>query len=319
MTDLRTGGFGPARVPARDTVGELKPIASKYSMSPMQEVGGAHDPAQPAPVLKRPVVMIPGLMLGAESFDNMAQQFKSPSNGDAFVYNAKSGSFHKGSADGPRASDGELRNAKLFQLEPRDKFGAPSDGARDVAEMMQAVKKATGQSTIDAVTHSAGGHRLRSYLDTRSDKSVKLNNVVMVGPVSHGTVIGSAGSIFGGRMPLVGKAADEMKIGGPFTEGLNARFDAQRSQMGSLTVIATNGAPLTVGPGGPSVGGDGFVEPDQAALPGARNLLLTTKLSSGWGSPRDLARRALDATPKNHFDQIGYSGVINHVGEALVR
>ena len=303
------------QTPTRESLTQLKPIRSSRALAPMQMAGGAHDKLTDPPKLSRPVVMLPGLTLRADSFNPMAEHF-AKTNGQPAVYEASTGQFHAGTLSGRVLSDQELKANKtlMFELEPRNRFGAPSDKQKDVAELMKAVARATGQSTVDVVTHSAGGHDLRTYLDNRVDQGVKLNNVVMIGPVSHGTIMGTMGAVVGmGHMPLLAKASEEMRIGSEYTDKLNGRFDVQRDQMNKLTVIATDGAP-TVGPGGLRGGdGDGFVEPEQAALPGAKNLLLSSKAGASWG------RRALDATPINHLQQVGFTGVINFVGEALTQ
>ena len=261
----------------------------------------AYAPLQAPPVLKRPVVMLPGLTLAAKSYDPLAKHLASnPANGPVATYVAADGKFHLGGKDGPTMRPAEVSAAKIFQMEYRNAKGAPSDKAAEVAGMMRAVSSATG-SKLDVVTHSAGGHDFRQYLDTRkgADADVQINRAVMIGPVSHGTVMGNIGDVAGG---LVGvqKAAGELGIDDPLVKHLDQTWDKQRAQIAKdVTVIAISGAP-TAGPGGIQTG-DGFVQVDEIDLAKSKTVVL----------------RGADPTPIAHLKEVGYSGVINQVGAAL--
>ncbi len=261
----------------------------------------AFAPLQAPPVLKRPVVMLPGLTLGADSYNPLAKHLASnKANGPVATYVAADGKFHLGGKDGRVMQPAEVQRAKLFQMEYKSAKGAPSDKAREVASMMKAVAQAT-HAELDVVTHSAGGHDFRQYLDTRSgaDAAVKIHRAVMIGPVSHGTVMGNIGDVAGG---LVGvkKAAGELGIGDPLVKHLDATWEKQRAQIATdVTVIAISGAP-TAGPGGIQTG-DGFVQVDEIDLAKSKTVVL----------------KGADPTPLAHLKEVGYSGVINHVGAAL--
>ncbi len=261
----------------------------------------AFAPLQAPPVLKRPVVMLPGLTLAAASYDPLAKHLAgNKANGPVATFVAADGKFHLGGKGGRVMQPAEVQNAKIFQMEYKNAKGAPSDKAREVASMMKAVQQAT-HAELDVVTHSAGGHDFRQYLDTRSgaDADVKIHRAVMIGPVSHGTVMGNIGDVTGG---LVGvkKAAGELGIGDPLVKHLDATWDRQRAQIAAdVTVIAISGAP-TAGPGGIQTG-DGFVQVDEIDMPKSKTVVL----------------KGADPTPIAHLKEVGYSGVINHVGAAL--
>lgn len=303
------GAPAPAPSPAKASAGwtpKSKPNLFEKLGDKLQEgiakIGlTAYAPLQAPPTLKRPVVMLPGLTLGADSYDPLAKHLASnKANGPVATYVAADGKFHLGGKNGRVMQPAEVKDAKVFQMEYRNAKGAPSDKALEVASMMRAVSKATG-SKLDVVTHSAGGHDFRQYLDTRkgADADVAINRAVMIGPVSHGTVMGNIGGIAGG---LVGveKAAGELGIGDPLVKHLDATWDKQRSQIAKdVTVIAISGAP-TAGPGGIQTG-DGFVQVDEIDFRNAKTVVL----------------RGADPTPIAHLKEVGYSGVINQVGTAL--
>lgn len=261
----------------------------------------AYAPLQPPPTLKRPVVMLPGLTLGAKSYDPLARHLASnPANGPVATYVAADGKFHLGGKSGRVMAQSELANAKVFQMEYRNAKGAPSDKAHEVASMLRAVNQAT-HAQLDVVTHSAGGTDFRQYLDTRkgADAGVPIHRAVMIGPVSHGTVMGNIGDVTGGLIG-VKKAAGELGIGDPLVKHLDSTWDKQRAQIATdVTVIAISGAP-TAGPGGIQ-DGDGFVQIDEIDLAKAKTVVL----------------HGANPTPLAHLKEVGYSGVINQVGAAL--
>ncbi len=261
----------------------------------------AYAPLQAPPVLKRPVVMLPGLTLGADSYDPLAKHLASnKANGPVATYVAADGKFHLGGKGGRVMQPAEVSSAKIFQMEYRNAKGASSGKALEVASMLRAVNQAT-KGELDVVTHSAGGHDFRQYLDTRTgaDADVAIHRAVMVGPVSHGTVMGNIGEVAGGILG-VQKAASELGIGDPLVKHLDQTWDKQRAQIAKdVTVIAVSGAP-TAGPGGIQTG-DGFVQVDEIDMKNAKTVVL----------------RGADPTPIAHLKEVGYSGVINQVGTAL--
>jgi uncharacterized alpha/beta hydrolase family protein len=189
---------------------KVRTAASKVGLT-------AFAPLQPAPRLERPVVMIPGLTMPASSYNPLANHLAShPANGPVAVFVASDGKFHKGGVHGSVMSDAELKGAKLFQLEFKDAKRPPTEKAPQVAEMMRELKRVTGAPDFDVVTHSAGGHDFRQYLDTRqgADRDIQINNTVMIGPVFHGTVMGDIGAVVGGPLKLT-DASKELGIGDP--------------------------------------------------------------------------------------------------------
>ncbi len=333
MTTPRIDGSGVA--PTRN----FTPIPSKHRMDPMQPAGSAHDPLpSKAPALKRPTVFLAGLTLNHESWGKATDFLsKERSNGKPILYEAAKGSFHEGGPGGRTLSSQEVAAAKMILMNPTSPAQAPSLKQHDVAKLMSALASASTEAgklpagkslDIDVVTHSAGGHDLRSYLNNLDDGSVKINNAVMIGPVSTGTVMADIGNKTLGRWTswvpgAAGRFAREMKQSSaemhrnsPYTAELNENFDAQRAKMKNLSVIATTGSP-TPGPEGMSgLDGDGFVEPTQAALPGARNFKLQGGPGAGGATP---ISAAIDFAQTNHLKQVGFSGVIARMAQELGR
>ncbi len=268
----------------------------------------AFAPLEKAPVLKRPVVMIPGLTMPASSYDPLARNLATEkANGPVATFVAATGQFHYGGKDGRVMSDQELAGAKIFQLEYKDAKAAPTDKAPQIAAMMQAVAAKTGGKEVDVVTHSAGGHDFRQYLDTRTEAHTNIGKLVMIGPVTHGTVMGNIGSKIGGPLGLK-KASDQLGIGDELVKHLDDAWPKALAQIGGgVNIIGVSGAP-TLGPKGKDghLGfqtGDGYVQADELGLPGAQVKVL----------------KGADPTPIAHLKEVGYSGVVNEVQSVLGR
>jgi Alpha/beta hydrolase of unknown function (DUF915) len=288
----------PAAPPKAGWVAELK----QRMRAEASAIGlTAYAPLKAPPVLKRPVVMIPGLTMHAKSFDPLARNLATnTANGPVATYVAAKNEFHYGGVGGRLMSDAEVKNAKIFQLEYKDPKGAPTDKAPQIADMMKKIESVTGQHDVDVVTHSAGGTDFREYLDTRTKQDMKFGKLVMIGPVSHGTAIGNIGSVAGGIIGLK-KASDQLGIGDPLVKHLDATVDKQFAQIAEkVTIIGVTGAP-TLGPGGSVKTGDGYVQKSQLGLKGAEVKTL----------------QGADRLPTAHLFEVGYSGVIDEVQNAL--
>jgi hypothetical protein len=225
-----------------------------------------------------------------------------PGNGGAAVYVAKDGQFHLGRADGPVATPEQLKKTRQFVLEYSNPNGAPSEKEPEVAAAMSAVQRATGASTVDVVTHSAGGTDFRLYLEERAQgDGPKIGNTVMIGPAVQGTEMGNVGAAVGGPLG-VQKAGQELAVGSPLVEMLNKNWDHQRQQItGSITIVAVSGAPTPSSHG--LTDGDGYMPVDTEHLPGAETVVL----------------RGLDPTAIAHLREVEYSGVIGAVEDGLRR
>ncbi len=264
----------------------------------------AYGPLKPAPTLKRPVVMIPGLTMPAASFDLAGGGLaKNKANGQVFVYVASEDTFRVGASPPREATATELRSAKIFQVEYKDPWAAPTKKAPQIARAMERIFAATRAPDLDVVTHSAGGTDFRLYLDTRDPKQgPALNRAVMIGPASHGTCIGNLGGVLGAPVKNVDDAARELAVGSPLVERLNGSWERQRAQVpGGVTIIGTTGTP-TLGPTpGAFEDGDGCMPSAQLAMPGANTVLME--------GPHD--------TPLAHLWQVQYAGVVNAAFDAL--
>ncbi len=281
---------------------KLKPSGPPEKLQGAQRV--AYGPLDAPPVLKRPVVMIPGLTMPAQSFDRLGNQLATnKANGPVIVYVASQDKFRLDDAQGREATPAEVKKAKLFELEFKDPWASPTAKSPQIARAMERIAQATGQGGVDVVTHSAGGTDFRLYLDSRDPrKGPKIERAVMIGPASHGTYLGNIGSVVGNPVKNVDDAARELAVGGKMIDGLNKTWDRQRAQLpGGITIIGTTGTP-TMGPKqGVFEDGDGYMPTAQLAMPGAKTVLLP--------GPHN--------TPLAHLWQVQYSGVVNSAMSVL--
>lgn len=281
---------------------KLAPNKPASSLSGAQRV--AYGPVNAPPVLKRPVVMIPGLTMPAASFDKAGQGLaKNPANGPVAIYVAAEDSFRLGSAQGRKLGAHELRDVKIFQIEYKDPWAAPTKKAPQIDRAMQRIAQATGQGSVDVIAHSAGGTDFRLYLDQRDPKkSPKLNEAILIGPASNGTYVGNIGAVVGNPVKNVDDAARELAVGSKLVERLNQNWERQRSQVpGGFTIIGTSGTP-TLGPKpGVFEDGDGYMPVAQLGMPGAKTVVME--------GPHN--------TPLAHLWQVQYSGVVNAAFAAL--
>lgn len=263
----------------------------------------AYGPLNPPPTLKRPVVMLPGLTMPAQSFDRMANQLATnQENGPVIVYVAAQDAFRVDDAQGRPANDAEVRGARLFEVEYVDPWAAPSAKAPQVGKALDRIAQATGQA-VDVVTHSAAGTDFRLYLEQRDPASSPvINRAVLIGPASHGTEIGNIGTVVGEHVKHVDLAAAELAEGSELVAQLNETWPHQRDQIkNGVTIIGTTGTP-TLGPAeGLFEDGDGYMPKAQLAMPGAA--LIT--------------REGPHKTPLAHLWQVQYSEVVNATFEAL--
>ena len=259
-------------------------------------------PLDPAPALKRPVVMITGLTMAAKSFDPMAQHLASNAkNGPVAVYVVADGQFHQGSVTGPAMDAKALASAKLFEVQYMDANASPTEKAPQIAQALTAIGRATGTADVDVVCHSAGCTDFRLYLQQRQGQTgiVGIDHAVFIGPASHGTEMGNLGKALGGPLGLDAAGA-ELAVGAPLVGQLNDTWASQRDQVkGGVTVIGLTGAPTASANG--LTDGDGFMPIDEVGMPGATTVTL----------------HGNNPTPLMHLWEVQYSGVINAVGRAL--
>jgi hypothetical protein len=279
----------------------LRPDGPPEKLQGPQRV--AYGPLNAPPTLKRPVVMIPGLTMPAQSFDRMGDQLATnKANGPVVVYVASQDTFRLGDSQGREVTAAELKNAKVFELEFKDPWASPTLKAPQIGRAMDRIAQATSQS-LDVVTHSAGGTDFRLYLDGRDpSKGPKIERAVLIGPASHGTYVGNIGAVVGNPVKNVDDAARELAVGSKRVADLNATWDQQKAQLpGGVTIIGTTGTP-TLGPAkGVFEDGDGYMPSAQLPMPGAKTVLME--------GPHN--------TPLAHLWQVQYSGVVNAAFDVL--
>jgi pimeloyl-ACP methyl ester carboxylesterase len=281
---------------------KLRPGRAPEALTGPQRV--AYGPKNAPPVLKRPVVMIPGLTMPAKSFDGLGDQLATnKANGPVVVYVAEQNKFRLNDSQGREATAAEVKGAKIFEVEYQDPWASPTLKAPQIANAMAAISKATGAGDVDVITHSAGGTDFRLYLDQRDpSKGPKIDRTVMIGPASHGTYLGNIGNVVGDPLKNVDDAARELAVGSKMINDLNTNWDRQKSQVnGGITIIGTTGTP-TLGPKkGLFEDGDGYMPTAQLAMPGAKTVLME--------GPHN--------TPLAHLWQVQYSGVVNAAMDVL--
>jgi hypothetical protein len=228
-------------------------VVSKLNLSAFKD-------APPPPVLKRPVVMIPGLTMPAQSFDRMGDQLATnKANGPVVVYVASQDKFRLGDQQGREVTAAELKSAKIFEVEYGDPWASPTKKAPQIAKAMERIAQATGTGSVDVVTHSAGGTDFRLYLDGRDPA----------------------------KGPKIEHAAGELAVGSKMINDLNATWDRQRDQIpGGITTSGTTGTP-TLGPAkGAFEDGDGYMPSAQLDMPGATTVRMegphNTPLAHLW-------------------------------------
>lgn len=263
----------------------------------------AYGPLETPPMLKRPVVMITGLTMAASSYDPLGKQLaKNPSNGDVAVYVAEEKRFRQGGVDGPLLTDAQARKSKIFQVQYKDAWAAPTVKAPQLQEAFDRIAKVTGQKTVDVVAHSAGATDFRLYLQQRKAGSgPQIQSATFIGPASNGTYMGNLGEV-AGVVKNVDDAARELKVGSKLVASLNQSWDHQRGQIaGGVTIIGTTGT-RTLGPKkGLFEDGDGFMPTANLDMPGANTVLME--------GPHETAMA--------HLWQVQYSGVVNEVMRQL--
>lgn len=294
-----------ARVQTAIFDGKVGEALSNPSSAELSKLGlEAFKPLPPAPLLNRPVVMVTGLTMQAASYDPMTKHLASnPKNGQPAVYSLDDGKFHLGGVGGRVMGEAELKKTKMFQVQYTDVRGAPTEKAPQLAKAFAEIERVTNAPSMDVVAHSAGCTDFRLYLDSRDQSakdSVKFNQVMLVGPASHGTSMGNVGAAVGGPIG-VGEAGSELKMSSPLVNGLNQTWERQREQAKAVTIIGVGGAP-TVGPHG-ITNGDGFMPVDQLAMPKAETVVL----------------QGADPTPVAHLMEIAYSGVLGEIDKRLAR
>jgi hypothetical protein len=242
----------------------------------------------------------------AKSFDRMGDQLATnKANGPVVVYVASQDKFRLNDQQGREVTAAELKGAKLFEVEFNDPWASPTLKAPQISRAMERIAKATGEGSVDVVTHSAGGTDFRLYLDQRdAAKGPSIEHAVMIGPASHGTYLGNIGNVVGDPLKNVDDAAGELAVGSKMINDLNGTWDRQRGQVaGGVTIIGTTGTP-TLGPKrGLFEDGDGYMPTAQLDLPGAKTVLME--------GPHN--------TPLAHLWQVQYSGVVNAAFDVLGR
>ncbi len=137
-----------------------------------------------AHALKRPVIMVHGLGMGAECWDPIKNYLCSNS------HNTYGGTY---SVDGEAAFKRSLAkhpDARVFTINLSDNRKPPEEVAAELTRMIDLVTKMTGCKNVDLVTHSMGGLQGREHLARGNGR---INKFVMLSPPNHGSEVADLG------------------------------------------------------------------------------------------------------------------------------
>lgn len=226
-------------------------------------------PSQPAPALKRPVLMVHGFNSNPSVWKNMRTWFTSNSQ------NVDGGIVSSNAATDPLKTDG-----KVFVMEFTRPFNSVMTNAAELRRAVDRIVAATGAKDIDLVGHSMGGLDARAYLDAGNEHVAK---VVQIGTPNHGSLLADIELQFREfGMPLFPKTDDpevrqtltdlraERKIDGqqanPTVAALNKNWGRQKDRADFL-LMAGVGKPTLKQRTLLTFKGDGVVPKDSAKMP----------------------------------------------------
>ncbi len=259
----------------------------------------AYAPLEAAPALSHPVLFVPALGSRAKSFTEMAEHFASqPANGPVGRLTSR--------ASEPLALHGEGKVAatKLFALDYVEPKVGSTLKVDQVADAVERITALTGTKRLTFITHSAGAHDTRLFLQTLARRFPEHRfDVIAIGQGQHGLHLAD----------VVKRFSEKNRA--HYDEASRRTWHEQQGRTGSFTFIGVTGAPTYVGRAArkdPSRGavnalgfcdGDGYTPAADLFAPGADTRLL----------------RGADFTPNAHKNVVRYSGVIGEVQRILER
>ena len=221
-------------------------------------------PAENAPKLQKPVLLVHGFNSGASTWENMHTWLvRGGANKDGGVVSPSSG---KVNGDG-----------KVFAMQFSRSCNSLANNASELRNAIDRITAATGSSEIDIVAHSMGGLDTRAYLDQGNEK---VDHLVMLATPNHGSVLADLDLKFREwglntlppeDDPLIRQALKDLgevrEGNNPNLTALNQTFDRQKSRAKMLS-IAGNGRPTLATRFRVTIKGDTTVSRESATMPG---------------------------------------------------
>lgn len=267
--------------------------------------------------LQRPVILVQGLAQHADCWFNLKQFLcTDPDNHFGGVYRA-------GDEAGFEAQVRRTPGANMFAIEFTDSLAGPRGQAVELAAMIDQVKRLTGATHVDLVTHSMGGVVAREYLHGGLHD---VSSLVMLAPPNHGAAVADA-ALAASRLhayhhypvdhqeALIALQTQDGLLGGErnaYLADLERAWPTDSAGV-KTTVIAGTGFPTPSRSWMPVVAGDGFVSPHSAHLDGA-DFYVASARTAVAGTP---AFRDFEAIRYNHLHLMSEYSVLQKVDEAL--
>lgn len=245
---------------------------------------------QPKAKLQRPLVCVQGFRSKPGGFTPLLDHLTQDGENGGRAYYVKGGEFFADAAcEQAIAKDFQDPEAKVFRIVPHERMQSFDVTADQLDVELEAIKKFSGQETVDVLAHSMGGLSVRRYLDKHAGK---LGKLMMVGTPHNGTKnaafarkviahnVGWAMSI-GGLTQFAAPAVEIMRSvaeapdANPFLEEMNARWPQQEAKTeGALTIGASGFLTPTFENKSGWGAGDGLVEESAVKLAGAKVKIL---------------------------------------------
>ncbi|CAN0491256.1 unnamed protein product, partial [Phaeothamnion confervicola] len=144
---------------------------------------------QPPVVMQRPLVIVPGWKSTPDKFDALTHKLlESGQNGSQVCY-VKDGKFF-GDGECTQTLDKPDSSNKIFQLVFGNIHQSPDETAPQIAQSVEAIRKLTGTSQVDALGYSMGGLATRLFLSQEAaagSKTPPVNRLMLLGTPNHGT------------------------------------------------------------------------------------------------------------------------------------
>jgi len=266
-------------------------------------------------------LFVPGHSLDAHSWKRMIKYgATNPSNGPfAAVFDAKTGSWHRGSVRGETLTATDLRRLQMFIVNFSDRFGSTPKKAAEIGDCVQSLLKhvhssSNGPLPINIVTHSAGDADFDLALveDFVTSKMIEIRNRIAIGPVFDGTYVGSLGGGVLGHLGRFGRrmgaqAAQELAEESALIERLKGKQNELNLGIYKRTErvdILVNG----IGPLTPRLDQDSWAAGDGFVQSGRHRPFVS----------KTFVVDAVDPTALNHLLQVGFKAVLQKVNQVLV-
>lgn len=267
--------------------------------------------------LQRPVILVQGLAQHADSWFNLKQFLcTDPENHFGGVYRAADEA-------GFEAQVRRTPGANVFAIEFADNLAGPRGQAVELSSMIDQVKRLTGATHVDLVTHSMGGVVAREYLHRGLHD---VSSLIMIAPPNHGAAVADV-ALAASRLhaydhypadrqeALIALQSQDGLLGGErntYLAELERAWPADSTGV-KTTVVAGTGFPTPARSWMPLAAGDGFVTPASAHLDGAEFYVASPRTALA-GTPEF---RDFEAIRYNHLHLLSEYSVLQKVDEAL--